>query len=161
MEFAIYRHQPGQQNSCLQFPVHVQRHALCDASSRNSGIGLPLLKFQEAGTGEYRTTLLGPAALNSSNDTRTRHHDAEAGHCDDDGARSRKGRAVHFNALRQLYGPSSLGMREGAPVERCSSEHSKRNLVSRLCRCKAADARTNEGDGQISRRQMPFRTLSQ
>ena len=80
-------------------------------------------------------TLLGTAALNNNNDTRTRHHDAEAEHSDDDGTRSRERRAVHFNALRKRYGPSAMGMREWASVERRSSEHSKRNVVSRLCRC--------------------------
>ena len=63
---------------------------------------------------------------------------------------------MHFNALRQLGSPFALGMCKRAPVERCSSEHSKRNLVSRLCRCKAANARTNERDSQISRRQAAF-----
>jgi len=42
---------------------------------------------------------------------------------------------VYFTALRKRYGPASMGMREWASVERRSSEHSKRNVVSRLCRC--------------------------
>ena len=53
---------------------------------------------------------------------------------------------MHFNALRQLDGPFAMGMCKRAPVERCSSEHSKRNLVSRLCRCTAGYARTDERD---------------
>jgi hypothetical protein len=68
---------------------------------------------------------------------------------------------VHFNALRELRGSSAMGMCTWTPVECCSWEHSKGNLVSRLCRGKAADARTNEAAGQIARRQLPFQTLSQ
>src|SRR5258705_13674495 len=43
MEFAIYRDQPGQQNGFLQLPVHIQRHALRDATLRNRRTRLPLL----------------------------------------------------------------------------------------------------------------------
>lgn len=68
---------------------------------------------------------------------------------------------MHFNALRQLYSPFAMGMCKWASVEGCSGEHSERNLVPRLRRCKAAHARTDEGDGQIARRLVPFQTLSQ
>jgi len=52
----------------------------------------------------------------------------------DDGARSKKRRAVRFNSLRQQCGPFAVGMHKRAPVERCPCEHSQRDFVSRLVR---------------------------
>src|SRR5208282_5151987 len=43
MEFTLYRDQPDRQICAIQLPLHVQRHALCDTKSGNSGIGFPLL----------------------------------------------------------------------------------------------------------------------
>jgi hypothetical protein len=56
---------------------------------------------------------------------------AEAGHCDDEGVRTKARRVVRFNSLRQLYGSFAMGMRKWTPMERCPREHPKRNLVPR------------------------------
>src|SRR5271166_3392431 len=78
------------------------RHALLHATC--------LMLRSEMTIFSMATVFVGVRALQSSTY-------AEAGHHDDDDARSQKRRALHFNALRQLRSPSAVGMRKRAPVE--------------------------------------------
>jgi hypothetical protein len=66
---------------------------------------------------------------------------------------------VHFTAVCERHGPFGMGMREGPPMECSPGEHPKRNVVSGMRRCKAADTPTNERDCEISRRELSFQML--
>jgi hypothetical protein len=68
---------------------------------------------------------------------------------------------MHFDVLRELCGSTSVGMQSRPSVERCSSKHSKGNLVPGMCRRTARNDWSAAEDRALPPRCMPLAGVSQ
>jgi hypothetical protein len=68
---------------------------------------------------------------------------------------------MHFDVLRELCGSTSVGMQSRPSVERCSSKHSKGNLVPGMCRRTAGNDWSAAEDRALPPRCMPLAGVSQ